>query len=329
MNRILFVDDDAHVLEGLRDVLRKHERRWKMRFVRGGRAALDVLAQDGFDVVVTDLRMPDVDGFEVLDRVRTEYPATVRLVLSGDPRRESTLRAVPNAHRILVKPCRRQELEAALESACALGGLLADATLRERVGKISDLPPLPENAARLDEALDREVPAAEVANIVSRDIALSARVLKLASSTAFARGHVVASVGEAVARLGLDVLRTLEYRELPSAMHGFVSDLHDHSAVVARVATHLAPTPAVQRDAFTAAMLHDIGKLVLALEGSHEATIDHGRVGAYLLGLWGVPASVIDAVAHHHDDAHAERLVTRLVNRAERIVNAKELSHVP
>ncbi len=348
--RILFVDDEVRVLEGLQDLLRKHRKRWDMKFVHGGLDALALLESESFDIVVTDLRMPGIDGFRLLEYLVMNHPRTVRLVLSGDPKRETALKLVPHAHRALVKPCKLGELEAALESACKLGELIADDKLRSMLGKIVDLPPLPQTYSRLQEVLANErTTHADVAAVLSSDIALSANVLKLSNSALFGTGQKVTSVGHAISVLGVDVIRTIVLsdgvmgrRELPALMKRFALELHEHSSVVARIAMELAAgNPEARRDAFAAGMLHDIGRLVMALElptapdattailrmpsaFTNTTTPDHARVGAYLLALWGVPPSVIDAVARHHD-TNFDRLsgTARLVAAAEEI-NAAE-----
>ena len=344
--RILFVDDEIRVLESLEDLLRKHSRRWSMRFVGGGPAARALLGAETFDVVVTDLRMPVVDGFALLDDLRLHHPRTVRLVLSGDPRRETAVKLVPHAHRALVKPCRAGELEAAIESACMLSELVADDALRATIGRIRELPALPQNAARLQSALaDDRCTYSDIAAIASSDIALSANILKVANSPLFGSGRVVLGVADAVARVGTEVIRTIVLsegvfgrHELPAIIRTFAQELHYHSKIVASVAMELTTDAQARREAFAAAMLHDIGCLLLALndpedgcEGSFvripsahggAPPPDHARVGAYLLGLWGLPASMIEAVARHHDaDLSTAPLSAQLVARAEEIVS--------
>jgi DNA-binding NtrC family response regulator len=83
LKHILFVDDDRYLLEGLRDALRPHRRRWKMSFVSSGEEAMTLLAEQEHDIVISDLRMPGIDGATLLAQVREEHPTTVRIVLSG------------------------------------------------------------------------------------------------------------------------------------------------------------------------------------------------------------------------------------------------------
>lgn len=327
---ILFVDDEPRVLEGIRDVLWPQRRRWAVTLAQGGDAALKLLAERTFDVVVTDLRMPGVDGFAVLERLKERHPRTVRLVLSGDPQRETAMKLVPQAHRALLKPCRTEELRAALESACALGNLIADDALRAVIGRVGDLPPMPQTYARLLRVLESERSSlADVTAVVQTDIALSAKVLQLSNSALFGVTRPITSIADAIGLLGSEQLRTIALaegvftrRDIAPTIRAALSRLHEHSLRVAQLASERAPDPATAREAFAAAMLHDIGRLVLTLEDTAgtDAPAEHARVGAYLLGLWGVPATVIDAVAQHHAPPENASPLAALIGQAEAMV---------
>ena len=83
MKRILFVDDEANVLQGLQRMLRPMRREWDMTFCPGGQEALAVLADESFDVIVSDMRMPGMDGMEVLRRAKKAYPGVQIIMLTG------------------------------------------------------------------------------------------------------------------------------------------------------------------------------------------------------------------------------------------------------
>ena len=117
--RILFVDDDVDVLESLRDALRKDRQRWDLAFATGGDAALEELAQRPRNVVVSDMRMPGMDGAELLTRIKAQHPTVARLVLSGHAEQEAMERAMRVAQEFLSKPCQIAVLRATIERALA------------------------------------------------------------------------------------------------------------------------------------------------------------------------------------------------------------------
>ena len=101
---LLFVDDEQPILDGLRNVLRPDRRRWSMRFALGGARALEEMAAAPADVVVTDMRMPGMDGLELLRQVQAAWPDAARVVLSGYADLAAVASAASVAHQYLLKP---------------------------------------------------------------------------------------------------------------------------------------------------------------------------------------------------------------------------------
>ncbi|HTQ06246.1 MAG TPA: HDOD domain-containing protein, partial [Polyangiaceae bacterium] len=210
MKRILFVDDDASVLDALKNILRKRRNEWDMVFVVGGLAALAELEKGPFDVVVTDMRMPGMDGAALLTRVRDVYPGSARIVLSGQADRDAIVRALPVTHQFLNKPCDAATLRGVVERTCSLQTLLQNEATRSVIGKLNHLPSPPATYLRLTEAMaNPNVSSKAIGAIVEEDPAMSVKVLQLVNSAYFGLAHRVASVTQAVSYLGLGVLKAL------------------------------------------------------------------------------------------------------------------------
>jgi putative nucleotidyltransferase with HDIG domain len=330
--RILFVDDDQALLDGLRDALRPHRRRWAMSFVISGEEALARLEADPHDVVISDLRMPGMDGASLLELVRDRCPAAVRIVLSGQAEMRVVARAAAAAHRLIAKPCDTQDLARVIERSCALQDIAARVDLDPRAMGVSALPSVPRVCAELTELLASGGAAAiDAARIIEQDIAMAAKVLQLANSAYFGRRSPVSRVSEAVAYLGLDTLRAyvlhvaaFQESRVLSPVPGFdLDELHRHCTRVARLAAMVAAETGAGDDAFTAGLLHDVGLLVMAShdpEGlarvlalareqgrpvhqieREEQGVTHAEVGAHLLALWGLPHTVTQAIGGHQD----------------------------
>lgn len=120
MTTILLVDDDPFVLKSLVRCLRRSRPAWSCSFAANGAAALDELAKTDFDVVVSDMRMPGMDGAELLTRVRDAYPRALRVVLSGQAEGAQMDRAASVAHAFLGKPTPVSALVTCIEGALAL-----------------------------------------------------------------------------------------------------------------------------------------------------------------------------------------------------------------
>jgi HD-like signal output (HDOD) protein len=328
--RVLFVDDEISVLEGLQNILRKQRGVWDMAFALGGKAALVELAKAPFDVIISDMKMPGMDGPTLLQTVQERYPNVARIVLSGQADRAAVLRSVPVTHQFLSKPCDATVLRGVIERTCRLQSLLSDDAACRVAGKFTGLPSVARAYAALGTALNRpDVALAELATIVEQDPAMSAKVLQLVNSAYFGLPQRVTSIPQAVMLLGADLLRDLFAQAGAFSMPdgagpiGFsLEDLQTRSLRTARAARTLAGDSPLAEEAFAAAILRDIGQLVLSiglpdefrdclaqsardgapLEDTERQIlgVSHAEVGAYLLGVWGLPASLVETVAYHH-----------------------------
>ncbi len=335
--RILFVDDEPMVLTGLKRSLRPMRSEWDMVFAAGGDEALAALDRQGFDIVVTDMRMPGMDGAQLLEEVQKRSPQTLRMVLSGQSDRETILRSVNPAHQFISKPCEGEELKSRLIRAFALKDLLQNPGLRELVAKLDHLPSLPRVYLQLNEELRRAEPSMErIDELIGADMAMTAKILKLVNSAFFCLPCEISRASHAVKLLGLDTLRTLvltahvfEQFQSPLLAVEEMQEISDHSLAVSHSARKIArfeqADQHIQDQSFTAGLLHDAGKLILAsalgeqyqqvLVHNEKAGVglyaaerevlgcSHAEVAAYLFGLWGLPSAIIEAVAWHHDPA--------------------------
>jgi HD-like signal output (HDOD) protein/CheY-like chemotaxis protein len=332
--RILFVDDETMLLMGLQRGLRRMRAEWEMEFVSSSAAALEAMARLPFDVIVTDMCMPEMSGAELLEHVGTQYPQTLRFILSGQCDRKSTLRTVNSAHQYLAKPCDLEELRQKLMSALALRNLVESTTLKEVILRIKTLPAMPSLYRELVNKLESPLCSTkDVGEIIEHDMALTSKVLQMVNSAFFGLGRHVASPTYALSLLGTEIVKSLVLTlELFSQLHadGFPRGRGDwllnHSIATSRMSRRVAQLGAGDRalmdDCSTAGLLHDLGELILASELSSEyktivkvadaeniSTQDaelkvlgcgHAELGAYLLGIWGLPVNVVEAVAWHH-----------------------------
>jgi HD-like signal output (HDOD) protein/CheY-like chemotaxis protein len=318
--RILFVDDEPSVLGGLRRQLWDRRADWDLAFAPGGAEALALLEQAPADVVVSDMRMPGMDGAALLDAVRKRWPATVRILLTGYTDPEQMLRSARSAHRFLNKPCDPAALREALTQALDLRSLVPDAGLQADLARLVALPLLDGVQDRIQAELDRaDASPRRLGDLVEQDPGLSAKLLQLVNSAALGLGQRVQRPAQAVVLLGLDYVRNL-WKALqlvrvvkPSRA---AATLQEHSeAVGLAVAAALKAQGADAQWGFCAGLMHDIGELALehcrpeawqAARGQGRdrerelCGADHAAAGAFLLGLWGVDASVVRAVARHH-----------------------------
>jgi HD-like signal output (HDOD) protein len=321
----MFVDDETRILEGLRRSMHAMRSEWSMRFCSSGEDALQQLALEPADVVVSDMRMPGIDGSQFLAEVMRLYPEAIRFILSGQSEAESVIRSTRSAHRYLSKPCDATTLKAAIERSTRLKSSLRSDQVAAMVGSVGALPTPPSTYLRLRECLgDPESGVNDVVRILRMDVALTAQIVNLANSGFFGCREPVQTVERAVSFVGTEAISALVLgQELFSAksvvaLPGFsLERLGQHSFQTAAWARTVAlfeglPASFAER-AFLAGVLHDIGRLVIATrqppvterevwlsKTAERMGAQHEAVGAYLLGLWGFPEGIVEAVLWHH-----------------------------
>jgi len=326
MLRILFVDDEANVLQGLRRVTRGMRDEWEMHFAESGEDALAHIRTHEPDVLVTDMMMPGMDGAELLRLVKAEFPATARIILSGHSEEEAIFRSISSAHQFLAKPCDVEVLKETISNIRTAQAGLARRDVQELIGSIDELPALPEVYGELLEASAQPTCTNKLlGEIVSKDVALTAEILHVVNSSFFALSRTIESVDHAIGLLGLDVIKgVVAQHGLFGGDNDFALDLRaigEHSqetAAFTRLATrHTGGSMADAAEGFLAGMVHDLGLLVFsrmpdvpsatlrAVAASSDLElerttigIDRYAVGSYLLSLWAFSERTVEAVAH-------------------------------
>jgi HD-like signal output (HDOD) protein len=281
--------------------------------------------------------MPGMNGAELLNEVMRLYPQTARFIFSGQTEADLITRCVGTTHQCLAKPCNTEVLKSAIERTAPLSNVLENDALLKLLGGIQTLPAVPELYTKVTQALqDPETPLKEIGRIIEQDPAMTAQLLKLVNSAFFGSRRSIANCSEAVLYLGLETTKTLV---LCSGLFAgftqpniaeFSAALWHHSLKIARTAKAFSmearASGMTSDEAFAAGLLHDIGRLILLahvpaykdalmlvdskqlplLQAETEAIgVTHADAGAYLMSLWGLPFTIVEAVAFHHCPANS------------------------
>ncbi len=333
-NRILFVDDEVALLRVMKMGMRAMANDWDMHFVENGEQALELIEQQAFDVVITDMRMPGMNGAQLLNHVFRLHPQTVRIVLSGYAELSEVMKCVGLTHQYLDKPCSLDDLKDCLRRVTNVQSHISNEKIRAVTAGVKNLPSLPHIYLQIAEAIQSPTASTDrIADIASQDPALCAKLLQLSNSAFFGFSRKVFTVDEAVQLLGVGIIQSLALATpLFSAFDQAkcpdfpLDQIWDHSAQTAalgrKLFNHHVADSHLAEQAFAAGILHDIGKIILAdslpqeyaaileesratktplfeIERQHFATT-HAEVGAYLLAIWGLPIPLVEAVASHH-----------------------------
>ncbi len=350
---MLFVDDDPNLLQGLQRMLRSKRHEWDMTFVSSPLLALKEMERRCFDVVVTDMRMPEMDGAELLSKVKVICSKSVRIILSGQADVDIIMRAITSTHQYLSKPCDPELLKATIEKASRLRRLMKNEELEEFISQLKCLPAQPENLAILKDELTKDNPSIQqIGMAIAGDIGLSTKVIQLTSSSFFGSKRETVSAKEAVGILGVELLRTLclEHNVFTESVTGSIGALdlrmlHKRGQCVIDRAQSLAVDAKIENlscDISSAiGLMCRAGCIVLSLFSPEKYAevvklgieskesikkelelfgVSHADVGAYLLGLWGLPDPVIEAAQRHHElngDNWAENSLLGCIQKAE------------
>lgn len=355
VRRVLFVEEDGGAVASLRRAFAGQRDPLQTEFVGSGEQALARLAHEHFDAIVTNLSMPHTDGAQLLATVRESHPDVIRLCLGDADDDEALLRAIPVTHQFLRRPCNPDTVREVIDRACSLAAILHNPSIRQLIGRLDTLPATPQTFQQLSAAIASPTSHThDISQIVSNDRALCVKTLQLVNSALFRRSAAITSISAAITYVGLEMLKSLALSacvfravEASPRINRLLSDLQDRSMRKARFAHSLLDGEHGADEAFTAALLLDVGQAVLALGSpeSFEAMMNearerclpwhevearyfgatHPEVGACLLGLWGLPLELIEAVAHHHQPsaiAHPQSRMLAAIHVADAAVDA-------
>ncbi len=346
--KVLVVDDDPLILKALHRTFCVRWPAWEIVAVASGAMAVGWLTRTPFDLVLTDMQMPGMDGSLVLKMARELQPNAVRVVLSGHAPLLRIMEAQGDYHRFLTKPIDPNELMTILGGYCLDGSDAGTQKARALVAGLEGIPCIPRNLVRLRALLQSPNPSlAAIHREVSLDIGMAAKILKLVNSAYLSFGRSITDLNQAVKYLGATVIHELVMGQnvLASAVdvtpEGLdLEGLWSHCQSVGQEASALVlketGSEAAAAEAYSIGLLHDVGMVVLAtlpssgyraildevaakganlpaLERAKYGT-DHVQIGAQLMSLWGLPESFISAIREHH--AHRLEDHTTLISLA-------------
>ncbi|MBE0599999.1 MAG: HDOD domain-containing protein [Burkholderiaceae bacterium] len=346
--RILFVDDEPKILTGLGHTLRKMRGEWDMTFVDGSEKALQAIRQEPFDAVISDMRMPGMDGAALLIEVRRRNPGAVRIILSGYVDEERVIKTVGPAHQHLAKPIAPTKLVECIRRSLSLRRFLRNAKLRQLVGSIESLPTPPLLFSRVVAELERPTAsAASISKIVANDPAMVAETLKLINSPFFGITTPVTDVATAVRLLGFERIRSLVLKvglfrhfsgnwSVAKQLEAISAQSHNIGMLALAIARSEGMDERTLDEIHCAGLLSQLGAVVLlddqptgfrlATEKRESLGISFGEaqahvfgaaqaeLGAYLLGLWGFPDPIVESVAFCQRPMQCGAMPSRIVS---------------
>ncbi|MCW8848340.1 MAG: response regulator, partial [Melioribacteraceae bacterium] len=203
---ILFVDDDKYFISELKKKLSPLEEEWDLIFTNGGKEALSMIETIRVDVIVSDIRMPIMDGIQLLSIVKEKYPHIIRITLSEYVNDNMVLRTARVVHQSLLKPTTQEIIKRTIEKTSKLRKRLRNNELLSLINSIDALPSLPEIYLKLEEEINSHNSSIEkLGKIISTDPTITARILQLTNSAFFGIPFRITDMTQALNYLGINI----------------------------------------------------------------------------------------------------------------------------
>ncbi len=328
---ILFVDDNENIISGIQRQMRPYREQWQLFFALSGQQALQLMAEQPIDLIVSDMMMPEMRGDELLKKVSEQYPGTVRMILSGFADEDTLGKGLEVAHQYLSKPCTAETLRKAISQIFKIQACVHNPKIIVGIGDANQLPSLPKIYQAINAAIaDENINARDIADIFASDMVLSAKLLQLVNSPYFGLNRVVSSLTDAINLIGIKKLNNMvlsvhiktTFPVGNPEMEGYMEYLWKDSARVSELARLIALSEDQQEDrpdqAFLGGLLHNMGLLIFLSRGGDKlktlmeqvkntdipvASLETAVFGftrseaaAYVLSLWKIPPRIIEAI---------------------------------
>ena len=360
--RVVIVDGDPlHIASFSRNLIRLCPD-WELTFFPGSAEALKHLAANPCDVLVSDMALPDSTGSQLLNEIGKIYPQVLRFIMADSFDKDLVMKCVLGSNHFLPKPCEPEAVRKAVDRAVTLETWLSDDAIKSLVVRIRTFPSIPSLYFEvLKELRSSDTSAQRVGDIISKDLAMSTKVLQVLNSAYYAIPRQITDPTEAVNMLGFEMVKSLvlciqvfSQFDKVKPYYFSIDKLWRHSTAVAHAARLIARFEKlgaeVADEVYTAGLLHDIGKLVLVSNFSDEYQqvqervrkegipiwdaekqvfhASHAEIGAYLIGLWGMPLPLAEAAYLHHSPRRmgtSAPTTVALVHAANVIVSENEI----
>ena len=332
IKHVVFADDDPNLLQGLRRSLYGLKNEWRMSFACGGQQVIQILNTEHVDALITDMRMPEVDGAQVVQHAMKVQPHCIRFILSGQADRALTFRTIGYTHQFLAKPCQTDVLVHKLKAIFSLQDQIDDPQLSTRITGFEALPICDDSRRRVFKALTNQWPQGRIAPLIARDPGMSCLILQLVNSGYFGIGEPVSCPIKAFNRLDLAIVRDLcEQNRLfmsPTLPHAsphytrLVTQARKRALAFRRIARHAQLPKAYWSVAYQMGMFARVGDLLttaMACDPFPPAHIRH-LMGISLWALLGIP--------HDHDQTCREEILRLIGIHSPPMIVYSEMSEV-
>lgn len=339
------MDDEQNILRAFKRLLMDSEH--NILLANSGKEALEIMEKVRVDLIISDMRMPFMDGYELLVAVKERYPNVARIILSGFAEKETMTRCIQNniAMIYLLKPWENEQLLCTINSTLQLQQVLNDNNMEEVANSFIDTITVREES--IDELLDlleKDVELDSLVELVEEDYILSAIILRYVNSTFY--GYNIATVRQALKYFNSNELRNIILsKKLNQTINGdekiinMKNYLWKHANLRNKI-THFIYRKVIDKEIpeeyRLAGLLYSIGMLALLKIYKNEYVdlinesslsysnllklekerygINHQEAGGHLLDWWGIPFPIVETAFYHHNPQNPNIINKELIN---------------
>ncbi|KAJ50906.1 HD-like signal output (HDOD) protein [Clostridium tetanomorphum] len=325
---ILFVDDEKQILNSLRRVFMGSN--YTTYFVLSGEEALNILSKNHIDLIITDMRMPNMDGAELLSIVKKDYPNVVRMILSGYSEEAQTLKVFESnlVTSYILKPWNNKELMETVDKVFKSEYINISDELIQMLNDIEKLPYSIKIYKELCAMIEKENDIDDISKIIEKDPVITFKILTIVNSSFY--GLKTGSIRQALSYLGLNNIKNLificYFIDLEKSQYSDeLNILWNHLSMTNNIIVKMYKEILKEKfpeELSTAGILHDIGRIILLscyenknislnefeniinMSVEEEKLIfknSHDEIGAYILSRLKMPSYIIEAVLYHHN----------------------------
>lgn len=338
---ILFVDDELQILKALKRLFYKSE--YECYFASSGKEALHLLESTTVDLVISDMRMPQMDGYETLSQIKKLYPKVLRVALSGFTENRKVYGTLENnvAKLYLFKPWNNEEFKGIIKRLFTLEDSLADKDLLELINNLDELPTLPTLYSELNRLVQEDASIDEISTKIEEDQSVASRILRVANSAFY--GAKTGSIPQAIMYIGLTNVKNIVLSNavfFNSSLNGELRDsMWEHVSLTNKLLPYFYKEvigKKIDNNFAAAGLLHDIGRVILMsnftdkyndiyVRSKEDDTqpffvmeedsigISHQKLGGYLLNWWEIPLPIVETAMYHHDPFNEAVINSELV----------------
>lgn len=344
MKRILFVDDETQILKAFVRAFSDDD--FEVITTESVENAFEVLAKGGIHMVISDMRMPVMNGYDFLSTVKEKYPSVLRVLLSGYSDERIVFKALQKniAKLYMFKPWENKRLKSTISNLIETQDILNDHDLLTLISNVDHLPTIPDNYIKVIRLIEDEAGALEISRFIEQDQSMASKILHVANSAYY--GGKTGSIQQAVTQIGLKGTRELvlstsiiDAFSNEKSLQSKMEKIWDHAFMTNKMLHYIYNKileKKLPQDYQSAGLLHNIGvvfllnyfgrkylELMVELKKEGKEVVDlerskfgstHMEAGGYLLDYWGFPFSMVEAALYHHNPFNEHIVNGELIN---------------